>query len=106
MTTGTAINMENSLTPEQVDAFIHEVLSPELYKYGAGSYYSESEYSMTDGQWQNRLWDAETYAKLLQVKQTWDPEHVFGCRHCVGDGEEETILNANTLPSWRFKLEN
>ena len=22
-----------------------------------------------------------------QVKKTWDPELVFSCRHCVGDGE-------------------
>ena len=63
--------------------------------------YSESEYSMTKGQWQNRLWDEETYSRLLEVKQTWDPEHVFQCRHCIGDEEQPIRVNEKTLPSWR-----
>ena len=101
MTTGTAFNILDTLTPEQSTAFIHEVLSPEIYKYSTCSYYSESEYSMAPGQWQERLWDAETYAKLLTVKQTWDPEQIFKCRHCIGDDEEEMEVDTMTLPSWR-----
>ena len=57
---------------------------------------------MENGQWQNRLWDAETYANLLSIKNTWDPEHVFHCRHCVGDGEEAKEVTRETLPSWRL----
>ena len=25
--------------------------------------------------------------KTAQVKKTWDPEHIFSCRHCIGDGK-------------------
>ena len=101
-TTGLTININGDLTPEQATQFVHEVLSPELYKYGKGSYYSESEYTMTKGQWQTRLWDAETYTRLLEIKQTWDPEHIFACRHCIGDEEAPTSVTQKTLPSWRY----
>ena len=102
MTTGVAFNIDGELSPDESTAWIHEVLSPELYKYGSGSYYSESEYSMKSGQWQDRLWDKETYEKLLAVKQTWDPEHVFECRHCVGDESPVLEISEQTMPSWRF----
>ena len=35
-----------------------------------------------------RFWTEDQYSRLLAVKRTWDPELVFSCRHCVGDGEE------------------
>ena len=101
ITTSASFNFEQNLSPEDNVAFVHEILSPELYKYGTGSYYSESEYSMEKGQWQNRLWDQETYSKLLEVKQTWDPEHLFHCRHCIGDEEQPLNVNEKTMPSWR-----
>ena len=50
-----------------------------------------------EGQWQKRLWDEETYSRLLEVKQTWDPEHVFHCRHCIGDEEQSIRKNEKTL---------
>ena len=100
MTTGGSFRIDEGLTLEEANNFVHEVLSPAIYKYGSGSYYSESEYSMD--QWQQRIWDDETYAKLLDIKQTWDPEHVFGCRHCVGDEEEPVPISLKTLPSWRY----
>ena len=101
MTTNTGFNLFG-ISSEESTRWIHEVLSPALYKYGAGSYYSESEYSMKNGQWQNRLWDQETYDRLLAIKQTWDPEHVFSCRHCVGDESPALQVNEQTMPSWRF----
>jgi hypothetical protein len=101
VTTGSGGSIDGSLNFEEKTKFIHDVLGPELYQYGEGSYYSESEYSMAKGQWQNRLWDEETYQKLLEIKQTWDPEHIFGCRHCVGDEEDPILVNAKTMPSWR-----
>ena len=101
MTTNTAFNL-GGITSEESTRWVHEVLSPALYEYGSGSYYSESEYSMKNGQWQNRLWDQETYDRLLAIKQTWDPEHVFSCRHCVGDESPEQAITEQTMPSWRF----
>ena len=102
MTTGSAFNINNNLSDEEKYAFVHDVLSPGIYKFGAGSYYSESEYTMDKGQWQTRFWDEETYARLLEIKQTWDPEHIFGCRHCIGDEEDPIEISERTLPSWRY----
>ena len=59
---------------------------------------------MENGQWQERLWDKETYDRLLNIKNLWDPEHLFECRHCVGNGEPVLSVGPNTLPSWRYKL--
>ena len=58
--------------------------------------------TLTKGQWQARLWDMETYSRLLQVKQMWDPEHIFQCRHCIGDEELPIRVNEQTMPSWRY----
>ena len=55
------ININNDLTIDQKHEFVHEVLGPALYQFSSGSYYSESEYSMTKGQWQERFWEPETY---------------------------------------------
>ena len=57
-------------------------LDGNMYKFGNHSYFSESAYTMAN--WKERLWGAETYAKLLAIKQQWDPTQVFWCRHCVG----------------------
>lgn len=105
ITTGSAFCVSCEMTQELAREFVHDVLSPTLYEFGEGSYYSESEWSMVKGQWQSRLWDEETYARLLQIKQTWDPQHIFGCRHCVGDEEEPAFVSQRTLPSWRYKLQ-
>ena len=83
-------------------AWVHNVLSPTLYELGEAAYYSESEYSMDNGQWQERLWDKETYDRLLNIKNLWDPEHLFECRHCVGDEEPAFDIGPSTLPSWRY----
>ena len=50
-----------------------------------------------------RFWGDETYERLLAIKKTWDPEMVFSCRHCVGDGETPGIVTKTTRPSWRFQ---
>ena len=55
LTTSDAMNLRGqNLTSEENARFIHGVLGPMLYKYGEGSYYSESEHCMEDGQWQAR----------------------------------------------------
>ena len=51
----------------------------------------------------SRFWTEDQYARLLAVKRTWDPELVFSCRHCVGDGEEPAQVSASTRPSWRYQ---
>ena len=50
-----------------------------------------------------RFWGDETYERLLAIKKTWDPEMVFSCRHCVGDGDTPGIVTKTTRPSWRFQ---
>ena len=86
--------------------WVHNVLSPALYELGEAAYYSESEYSMENGQWQERLWDKQTYDRLLNIKNLWDPEHLFECRHCVGDEEPALDIGPSTLPSWRYFTTN
>ena len=105
VTTGGAMNLRGTdVTAEENTKFVHKVMGPMLYKYGEGSYYSESEHCMSPGQWQQRLWGQEVYDRLLRIKQTWDPENIFACRHCVGDeaqpsGAHRYILNgASSVP--------
>ena len=39
VTTSASFNFEQNLSPEDNMEFVHSILSPELYKYGTGSYY-------------------------------------------------------------------
>ena len=48
-----------------------------------------------------RFWGEEKYLKLSSIKETWDPEQVFGCRHCIGDGLEKSAVGPQTMPPWR-----
>ncbi len=67
---GDIISLTNpDLTFEEKSTFIHETLAPELYKVSSGSYFSESEYTMTD--WQTRFWGQDVYEKLVEVKKAW-----------------------------------
>lgn len=99
--TGSATNILEDLTEQQKEDYVHRVLGPQIYQFGSASYYSESEYSLSPGQWQNRFWGQENYDKLLNIKNTWDPEHIFGCRHCIGDEEQPQAINNSTMPPWR-----
>jgi len=53
------------------------------YALGENSYFSESHYHIAEDSWKQRYW-GNNYERLLQVKQKWDPENIFWCRHCVG----------------------
>jgi ribonuclease T2 len=55
----------------------------EPYTLGAHSYFGESAYDMPD--WPVRYWGEGNHARLLAVKQAYDPDGLFWCRHCVGD---------------------
>lgn len=48
---------------------------------GSGTYSNESDYFEKD--WQSSFW-GENYARLLQIKQKYDPDNLFNCHHSVG----------------------
>ena len=54
---------------------------PAFFALSNGSYFSESSYSMSD--WAERYWGATNKGRLGTVKAKYDPEEVFGCRHCI-----------------------
>lgn len=47
----------------------------------SGSYSNETDYFQKN--WQQDFWGVH-YAKLLQVKQKYDPDGFFKCHHSVG----------------------
>jgi ribonuclease T2 len=81
----------SNLTTAQVDR---------LYSLGEFSYFGESAATIrgthpNEGTpaWGKRLWGDETYRRLKQAKQKWDPQQpgtpsVFWCHYCVGDDAE------------------
>ena len=98
------ISLDHEMTYEERMQFAHDVVGPTLYKHSEHSYYSESEYSLEGDTWQERFWGRDIYDRLLSIKKSWDPEMVFTCRHCVGDGETPGPVTAETRPSWRYRL--
>ena len=65
-------------------SYTTEEINKYLYPLGENSYFSESAYTMPGDSWHARYWGTENYGKLSEIKQKWDPDHVFGCHHCVG----------------------
>jgi ribonuclease T2 len=53
-----------------------------FYRFGEYSYFSESAYLMNG--WESRYWGGNA-ENLRKIKNTYDPEGVFGCHHCVGE---------------------
>lgn len=47
----------------------------------AGAYVNEADYFLKN--WQQAFW-GRNYAKLLELKNTYDPDGLFYCHHCVG----------------------
>src|SRR5262249_3972865 len=54
---------------------------------GMGAYVNEADYFEPD--WQQSFW-GDSYARLLEIKQRYDPDRLFWCHHCVGS-EEATV---------------
>jgi hypothetical protein len=81
-----AINSINDTSPAGLKAGNEEltygILGPlrELTPNG-GAYGNEADVSEPD--WQQAFW-GENYARLLQIKQKWDPLDVFYVHHGVG----------------------
>jgi len=83
------------------------------YALGSNSYFSESAVLMGDAEtgggdksWTARLWGSN-YEKLVQIKNKWDPNGVFWCRHCIGDDEAEPPIvgrGATITPSAALML--
>ena len=48
----------------------------------SGAYWAETDYH--DDQWQQSQWGAANYARLLAIKDAYDPNGLFYCHHCVG----------------------
>eukprot|EP00475_Leptophrys_vorax_P035987 TRINITY_DN6003_c0_g2_i1.p1 TRINITY_DN6003_c0_g2~~TRINITY_DN6003_c0_g2_i1.p1 ORF type:complete len:558 (+),score=124.73 TRINITY_DN6003_c0_g2_i1:21-1694(+) len=76
-----------SISPAFRTAMIHLVVGRwteeqmrEFYTLGESSYFSESAYLMEH--WQQRYW-GPNLGRLSEVKRSWDPSNVFGCRHCI-----------------------
>jgi len=69
----------------QEEEWMHYTLGPALYKYASASYFNEAEYTLPPGSWERRFWGEENHCKLLEYKKKYDPNFVFGCRHCVGN---------------------
>ncbi|PYH42437.1 FAD-binding domain-containing protein [Aspergillus saccharolyticus JOP 1030-1] len=58
-----------------------EALAP-----GSGAYFSEADAFTED--WQTAWWGTENYARLLRIKNQYDPETLLRCWRCVGWREE------------------
>lgn len=82
--------------PQGLDSATDEIILPAMYKLGNSSYFSESDYKLD--KWKERYWGNDIAAKLETVKATWDPELVFTCRHCIGDGMTPKCGDETSLP--------
>ena len=48
---------------------------------GGGAYFNEA--SLAEAEWQTTYF-GDNYPKLLEVKEAYDPDHIFDCWKCVG----------------------
>eukprot|EP00092_Neocalanus_flemingeri_P023096 GFUD01025042.1.p1 GENE.GFUD01025042.1~~GFUD01025042.1.p1 ORF type:complete len:715 (-),score=125.78 GFUD01025042.1:4-1974(-) len=81
----TGVNSNNiSMTFEEQENWMHFTLAPAMYKFSNASYFNEAEYTLNDGQWEERFWGKEIHCKLSQIKRKYDPDFTLACRHCIG----------------------
>ena len=76
-----------SVLEQATDVFL-EILEPlKKLSPGGGAYFNEAHYGEPD--WETTFF-GENYGRLLQIKNRYDPTHMFDCWKCVGwRGEQE-----------------
>jgi hypothetical protein len=76
-----------SVLEETTDVFL-EILEPlKKLSPGGGAYFNEAHYGEPD--WEATFF-GENYGRLLEIKNRYDPTHMFDCWKCVGwRGEQE-----------------
>jgi FAD/FMN-containing dehydrogenase len=76
-----------SALEQTTDVFL-EILEPlKKLSPGGGAYFNEAHYGEPD--WETTFF-GENYGRLLQIKNRYDPTHIFDCWKCVGwRGEQE-----------------
>lgn len=57
-------------------------VAPEIH--GGGAYLNEANVDFPEGEWQAAFYGEENYRRLWEIKQKWDPEHVFYATTAVG----------------------
>ncbi|KAH8901275.1 FAD-binding domain-containing protein [Thozetella sp. PMI_491] len=65
------------------------VKAAELMGPGSGAYQNEA--NPFAPQWQEAFWGASNYAKLLRIKNKYDPSRLLKCWKCVGFDEQEDV---------------
>lgn len=88
-----------SLVTEKLDLFVADEVLPRFDRLGNNSYFSESPFDMPN--WKERYWDALDVVKLERIKRVWDPELIFSCHHCIGEGMIPICPNQETMPPRR-----
>ena len=79
------VNSNNlTLSFDEQEDWMHFSLGPVLYKHSDASYFNEAEYTLEDGQWEERFWGRANHCRLRKIKKKYDPELNLRCRHCVG----------------------
>jgi FAD/FMN-containing dehydrogenase len=75
-------------TLESATAGFLQMLDPlKQLSPGGGAYFNEAHYGEPD--WQETFF-GKNYDKLLEIKNQYDPNHIFDCWKCVGwRGEQE-----------------
>jgi FAD/FMN-containing dehydrogenase len=72
------------------DAFLNLLEPLKEITPGGGAYVNEAHY--LEPEWESTFW-GENYARLLSVKQMFDPTHLFDCWKCVGwRGSNESVF--------------
>merc|ERR1712227_519708 len=82
--------------PQGLDMATDQIILPALYRLSNSSYFSESDYKLET--WKERYWGKDIATQLEAVKRKWDPEMMFTCHHCIGDGLSPRCADTSTLP--------
>ena len=68
---------------EETSEFTEKVWAPTLKPFTSCTHVNLPEYTLPEAEYKQRHW-GEKYQRLAGIKNKWDPENIFTCRHCVG----------------------